>query len=125
LEKNPNKINWEILSENKNAIHLLEQNKYKIIWEVLFVNPNAINLLEKNIKKIDWRHIWVNPSIFEYDYEAIKRDKKDINESIIMLFSHPELLKASLADVELSDIDDLDEHLNNFAISHISIVLCR
>ena len=49
-----NKINWIWLSENPNAINLLEQNLDKIIWQYLSGNPNAIHLLEQNLYKIDW-----------------------------------------------------------------------
>ena len=49
-----NNLNWEGLSENPNAIHLLEQNQFKINWSVLSINKNAINLLEYNFDKVDW-----------------------------------------------------------------------
>ena len=41
------KLDWEMLSSNPNAIHLLEQNPDKIDWNKLSWNPNAIHLLEK------------------------------------------------------------------------------
>jgi hypothetical protein len=41
------KIEWLFLSENPNAIHLLEKNIHKIIWTYLPANPNAIHLLLK------------------------------------------------------------------------------
>ena len=49
-----NRISWYLLSENPNAINLLEQNLDKIIWQYLSGNPNAIHLLEQNLYKIDW-----------------------------------------------------------------------
>jgi hypothetical protein len=39
-------IDWNWLSRNPNAIHLLEQNIDKINWFWLSENPNAIHLLE-------------------------------------------------------------------------------
>ena len=51
---NPTTINWDILSSNPNAIHLLEQNQDKINWLWLSGNSNAIHLLEQNQDKIDW-----------------------------------------------------------------------
>ena len=42
------KIDWEWLSENPNAIDLLEKNMDKINWQSLSLNPNAIDLLEMN-----------------------------------------------------------------------------
>ena len=40
-----NKICWDFLSENPNAIYLLEQNLGKIDWFYLSKNPNSIHLL--------------------------------------------------------------------------------
>jgi hypothetical protein len=58
------KINWNWLSENPNAIKLLEKNKEKInIY--LSKNPNGVDLLEKNKNKIDWYMLSANPGIFE------------------------------------------------------------
>jgi hypothetical protein len=62
LEKNLDKIDWYLLSNNPNAIHLLEQNVDKISWHVLSQNPNAIRLLEQNIENIDWYHLSSNPN---------------------------------------------------------------
>ena len=52
LEKNLDKIDWDWLSANPNAIPLLEKNQKKIYWNYLSLNPNAIPLLEKNQEKI-------------------------------------------------------------------------
>src|SRR5207248_1632321 len=41
------KIDWDELSSNPNAIYLLEKNLDKINWGYLSLNPNAIYLLEK------------------------------------------------------------------------------
>ena len=72
LEQNKDKINWHNLSENPNAIHLLEQNKDKINWENLSSNPNAIHLLEQNKDKINWDYLSENPNIFEIDKQQTK-----------------------------------------------------
>jgi hypothetical protein len=42
-----NKINWNNLSLNPNAIRLLERNMDKINWNNFSLNPNAIRLLER------------------------------------------------------------------------------
>ena len=55
LESNPDKIDWFLLSTNSYAIHLLEENPDKINWIWLSKNPNAIHILEKNYEKIDWK----------------------------------------------------------------------
>jgi len=74
LTENPNSIHilkqfrgifsWECLSKNTHsiAIHLLEQNIDKIDWELLSANPNAIHLLEQNIDKIEWANLSINPT---------------------------------------------------------------
>jgi hypothetical protein len=38
------KLDWKILSQNPNAIHLLEQNMDMIDWEELSKNSNAVHL---------------------------------------------------------------------------------
>jgi hypothetical protein len=44
-----NKVNWEYLSMNPNAIELLRANPNKIDWRALSMNPNAIDLLRERI----------------------------------------------------------------------------
>ena len=75
LEKNQEKIDWQQLSRNPAAIHLLEKNPKKIDWMFLSRNPAAIHLLEKNLEKIDWRELSNNPAIF-------KSSKNDIYNSL-------------------------------------------
>ena len=75
-----NKINWEYLSSNPNAIELFKENKDKIDWDNLSDNPNAIKLLKERIEyensltneelyqlqnKINRYGLCCNPSIFE------------------------------------------------------------
>ena len=61
---NINKINWNMLSKNPNAIDMLMKNQDKINWSCLSLNPNAIDLLMKNQNKIDWWWLSSNPNIF-------------------------------------------------------------
>ena len=53
IEKQPDKY-WHWLSQNPNAIHLLEQNLDNVEWNCLSGNPNAIHLLEQNLDKVNW-----------------------------------------------------------------------
>ena len=62
LEANPDKIVWYWLSKNPKAINLLEANPDMIDWEVLSRNPNAIHLLEANPAKINWWYLSRNPN---------------------------------------------------------------
>ncbi len=85
------KINWQYLSRNPNAIELLREKikeeddipydsiytlnnlsyNQKIDWRLLSSNPNAIELLKVNQDKIDWKWLSRNPNP-----EAIKLIKK-------------------------------------------------
>ena len=66
LKTNQNKIDWFWLSKNPNAIDLLKANPEKIDWKWLSKNPNAIDLLKLNQDKIVWVYLSENPSIFKY-----------------------------------------------------------
>ena len=94
LEQNIDKINWSNLSDNPNAIHLLEKNPDKIRWSLLSLNPNAIHLLEKNPDKIHWRHISKNPNIFILDYFKMREKMKNygIAEELMKATGNPERL---------------------------------
>ena len=72
LEANQDKINWITLSVNPAAIHLLEANPDKINWIYLSQNPNAMSLIEANQDKIYWCSLSRNPAIFQYDYDALR-----------------------------------------------------
>ena len=65
LKENFEKISWCRLSLNPNAIEILKENLDKINWWCLSSNPNAIDLLKENPDKIDWDCLSENPSIFE------------------------------------------------------------
>ena len=46
----------------------------KIDWDTLSKNPNAIHLLEQNVDKINWDNFLDNPNIFEIDRKQLKLD---------------------------------------------------
>ena len=52
-KNNFDKIDWDALSRNPNAIHILENNLDKVNWERLSGNPNAIHIIENNLDKVD------------------------------------------------------------------------
>ena len=74
---NPNAI--DLLKErvaNENSLGVEEYNKLsnKVDWEYLSTNPNAIELLRANPSKIDWRALSKNPNAIDllqerHDYE--------------------------------------------------------
>ena len=75
LKKNQDKINWEYLSLNPNAIELLKENLNKINWSSLSRNPNAIELLKKNQDKINWDNLSLNSNAIE----LLKENQDKIN----------------------------------------------
>ena len=82
LEQNSNKINWSWLSLNPKAIKILTQNSNKIEWHCLSENENAIPILEKNLDKIDWQNLSTNKNampilkknIHKIDFYALSRN---------------------------------------------------
>ena len=91
LETNLDKVDWGRLSLNPNAIHLLEKNLDKVDWSQLSRNPNAIHLLEQNLDKVEWNWLSTNPNIFTYDYNAMKDRmfRCGIKEDLIKNRFHP------------------------------------
>ena len=61
----------------------------KVNWEWLSENPNAIHLLEQNTDKVDWDTLSKNPSIFTYDYEAMKETRDPITSELMAERFHP------------------------------------
>ena len=85
-----NKLNWNYLSKNKNAIKLLKKNQDKINWYYLSENINAIELLKENQNKIDWDYFSNNPTIFELDYKQMTKNIKPITEEILEKVYNPD-----------------------------------
>ena len=63
----------------------------KIDWEYLSLNPNAIKLLKENKDKIYWPYFLKNPNIFTYDYKLMKETikKSGIVEELMSVIFHP------------------------------------
>lgn len=100
LELNPDNINWENLSKNPNAIHLLEQNLDKIDWYYLSRNHNAIKLLEQNPDKINWYELSRNQSIFKLDTNLMKLQIKDFAEDLAKACFHPKRVERYLEEYD-------------------------
>jgi len=60
------KLSWDYLSKNPNAMHLLEKHPDKIYWVWLSQNPSAIHMLETVLqhepRKICWANLSMNPT---------------------------------------------------------------
>ena len=88
LEANQGNIDWFALSNNPKAIKILEANQGKIVWEVLSGNPEAIRLLKANPQKIVWKVLSRNTnsmSILEANQANINWDELSGNEGIFIL----------------------------------------
>jgi hypothetical protein len=92
LEKNPTKINWDFLSSNPSAIHILEKNMDKIKWDGLSVNSSAIHLLEKNPENIFWGNLCENESGINLLRKNISK-KNDFYWGSLSLNQNPDAIK--------------------------------
>ncbi len=92
LRQNPDKIYWRTLSTNPNIMALLETNVDKIDWNNLSVNPSAIYLLQKNQDKINWNLIFSNPMVFEINYTLLQHRIEPFKEELIAKCVHPTCL---------------------------------
>ena len=89
LRENQDKINWRLIFLNENALELIENNKKSLLkenkdfWNLLSGNPSfsAINLLEKYPEKINWNELSSNPS-------AIHILEKNLDKSISSVLSY-------------------------------------
>ena len=79
-------LDWNSLSLNSNAIHLLEDNKDKINWYYLSMNKNAYNILEDNKDKINWYYLSrnTNPKIIKFLEKHQEVINKEIFEIILI-----------------------------------------
>ena len=93
LEQNLDKVDWHNLSCNPNAIHILEQNLDKVSWPDLSANPNAIPILEKHLGKVNWRGISENPNalhlLFSLDHKKMLENMKDFCEELVKAIFNP------------------------------------
>ena len=112
------KLNWEYLSANPNAIHLLERNFDKIDWQYLSINSGAIDLLKTNFKKINWKYLSENPSIFELDKDSMKLQIKDFYEDLQKVCFHPKRVERYLEkfnyDIHKDTFDTYITDVENF-----------
>ena len=92
IEKNLDKIGWRRLSLNPNAIPILEKNLDKIDWRILSENPNAIHILENNLDKVDFICLCINPNImdlFPLDYQEMRERNKLFAEELTSKVFNP------------------------------------
>jgi uncharacterized protein YlzI (FlbEa/FlbD family) len=90
------KLNWQNLSLNPNAIDLLRENPHRIHWQNLSLNPNAIDLLRENPDRIDWDYLSRNPNIFIKTDACVRTIQTAFRKSrgYAEWAGHPDRLKA-------------------------------
>ena len=93
MEKNQDKIKWNWLSKNPNAIHLLEKNPEKIHGIYLSMNHNGISIMEKNPDKIYWNILSSNVGVNELNYKYLKERMDIIREDLMKAVYHPKRLE--------------------------------
>ena len=98
-------IDWRVLSNNPNAISILEENINKIYWDVLSLNENAIRILEKNLDKIDWSNLCCNEGVNELNYQWLKDRMDIIREDLMKSVYHPRRLEYYLEHYEYDIFD--------------------
>ena len=83
----------------------------KINWNYLSKNPEAIHLLEKNVDKINWSKLSQNPAIFVLDKNAMRKQiDNGFAEELIASALHPRHFKRN---IELYNYDiSIDEYIN-------------
>lgn len=107
---------WERLSENPAAISFLKKNIDKIRWEHLIKNPNAIQIYEDYPEKmrghlsyIDFQNISVDSPIFEIDYDAISKRCHIYKEELMQVALHPSRIEQYLA--QGISVEELDNYI--------------
>ena len=107
---------WERLSENPAAISFLKKNIDKIRWEHLIKNPNAIQIYEDYPEKmgghlsyIDFETISVDSPIFEIDYHAIAKRCAIYKEELMQVALHPSRIEHYLS--QGISADELDNYI--------------
>lgn len=78
----------EMISSNPNALPFLSQHIDYVSEAGLCANPNAIELLDK-LESISERCIKNNPNLVTYNYEAIRSDRRELNQEVMAFVYHP------------------------------------
>jgi len=112
---NWDKIDWDKLSFNIKAIHILEKNLNKVNWNNLSLNSNAINLLKKNLDKVNWHNLSLNSNaitIFDnINFENL--NKGELIKYLIKInyvIKVDDIYKASFDDRFLNLMEDFNQY---------------
>jgi hypothetical protein len=135
-KKYPDKIDWELLSFNENAIHLIEkklegssltdksnvetrflnEKPSEISWKYLSSNANAIHLLENNLDKIDWEFLSLNRNAIH----LIKKNLDKINWNILCLNPNAiDLLENNIEKIDWTNLS-LNQNARDLLLKNIN-----
>jgi hypothetical protein len=93
LQNNLHKVDWYFLSSNQNAMYLLEDNLEEADWYYISQNPNTISLLENNLDKVNWGFLSGNPNAihlcFTYDYSRMKTQMQPFAQELACYVFQP------------------------------------
>jgi len=119
----PEKLDWDNLSSNPNAIEMLKAYPKKIDWSYLSSNPNeeAIELLKEYPNKIDWYSLSGNPNPNAIELLKANPDEIDWNrlsqntnaEAIELLKAHTDKIDWEFLSGNLNAIELLKANLDN------------
>jgi hypothetical protein len=113
LEKNLDKVDWEYLSANPNAIPILEKNLDKVKWYDLSQNPNSIHILKMNLDKVHWGWLTRNPNAHQLlsslDYNKMLENMKPFCNELVEKIFHPSRLEriCEMYNIEMEDYLEL------------------
>ena len=82
-------------------------NPDSLDWGLLSQNPNAVHLLEKNPEEFECEWISKNPSIFELDYNALKERCSIYKWELLSVALHPSRIARYLEmGIEWGELDN-------------------
>jgi len=90
---------------------LIEENLDKVDWNELCTNPNAVYLLEKNFDKINWWYLCKNPDAIHLlatlDCDKMREQCKEFASELLAYVLHPTRLIRLAASLDM----DLEEYM--------------
>jgi hypothetical protein len=102
---------WGFLSQNPNAVLILEKHPDKIDWFCSSGNPRAISILKKQLK-LHWKNLSQNPNalhlLFPLDYGKMKKNIRQFSKELTEYVFHPVRL-GRLADKFQMEFDEYIE----------------
>ncbi len=94
-----------------NPLYLCDENS-KIDWDRLSENPNAIHILQNNLDNVDFRNLSYNPNathlFFKYDYQTMMQNNKDFCEELVQKVFNPNRLLSLCKSFNMDWLDYTD-----------------